>query len=88
MWPPDYVISDHGSLTTSFRLVPVATTPPQDAVEDAAVTAKNDDCAASLVGVSAGKFSRSLEGDTPGADGDLVESRDWGVRDDGHYGLR
>ena len=91
-------MSDHGSLTTSFQVVPAV--PPGGASDSATQGAKND-CDASIgveatggdaTGTAAAAASVGSTGAASGTvekpDGRSSEARDWGGGDDGHYGLR
>lgn len=91
IWPEDYLMSDHGSLTTSFRFVRSLLPPPPPA---AAATSSDenshvsiDDRASAGPGAAA-STERTGAGSVLEGSGDCSETRDWGSGDDGHYGLR
>lgn len=84
-------MSDHGSLTTSFRFVRSLLPPPPPA---AAATSSDenshvsiDDRASAGPGAAA-STERTGAGSVLEGSGDCSETRDWGSGDDGHYGLR
>lgn len=72
MWPSDYNVSDHGSLTTYFRVV----APTAEIVSPASDLAF-DSPPLELSAASAAGISRNR-----------TESRDFGGIDDGFYGFR
>ncbi|CAN0279563.1 unnamed protein product [Laminaria digitata] len=97
LWPLDYVMSDHGSLTSSFRVALVTVQAQEGDGGGVPVTSATAAAAAAAVsaedsiGQSGGFIvapdrEASLGSGVVG--GDRIETRDWGGGDDGHYGLR
>lgn len=91
-------MSDHGSLTTSFQVVPPA---PPSRASDPATSGSNINRSASIDGKATGDDAAdtaaaaasigragSTGGALEGPDDHTSETRDWGGGDDGHYGLR
>lgn len=94
VWPAQYVISDHGSLTASFNVVDIS-------LEDSARVGKarasgggrsKAGAAAVTSGISEDGSpswgSTRLDGEVAEVTEEGNEGRDWGAGDDGHYGLR
>lgn len=85
LWPPDYTMSDHGSLTTTFQVAPPSTPTVPDAKTGRRLSGRDG-------GRERGENSRKMSGNN--AAGGQVSARAtvsddrFIADDDGHYGLR
>lgn len=85
LWPPDYNISDHGSLTASFRVAPATSL---SASEEVSAGSKNfeersEEVVADGASVGAPVSAAALGDERSATTATAVEEDD-----DGHYGLR
>lgn len=87
LWPPDYNISDHGSLTASFRIAPAAVVVPPSSSEGDSIGAGSPGGRADGKAAASAAAPFSATG-AAGAAAAASLSAAADEDDDGHYGLR